>query len=365
MKAWKCGVPTLLVLAALAGCNTVNLEGERVDYKSAAAKARPLEVPPDLTTPSTVEHYAIPEDAPVGSTRYSEFAKGELGGVGRSAKVVLPETKNAHIERNGEQRVLVVNDRAENVWSVVRAFWLEQGFVIKSETPQTGVMETDWLENRAKIPQDAIRTVLSKVIDSIYSSGERDQYHTRLERGKDGNSTEIYVTHKGMEEVLDADKNSSTWRPRAASPGLEATMLQGLMAKWGNNTTEAVNTVASSKVAPKLQSAANGAQVIVLAEAFDKSWRKVALALERANINVEDKNRASGVFFVRVADVVPAKGVLDKLAFWRSDESKPAAHYQVQVRSVGETCEVSANGDGASTPDTQRLIEKLFKALSQ
>lgn len=359
MKAWNRGVPTLLVLVALAGCNTVNLEGERVDYKSAAAKARPLEVPPDLTTPSSVDHYAIPDDAAESSASYSEFSKG---GVARGAPVVLPVAKNVRMERNGEQRWLVVEDKAENVWPQVRAFWVSNGFVIKAENPQMGVMETDWLENRAKIPQDALRSVIGKVFDSIYSSGERDQYHTRLERSKDGNSTEIYVTHKGTEEVLDADKNSSKWRPRAENPELVATMLQMLLTKLGGDATQ--SDQAAKVAVPKLQETAQG-KVIVLAEAFDKSWRKVGLALERASISVEDRDRANGVFLVRSGDVVQDKGLLDKLAFWRGSESKKAARYQVLVRAKGDGCEISANGDGASTPDTERLIDKLFQSLGK
>jgi len=42
-------------------------------------------------------------------------------------------------------------------------------------------METDWAENRTKIPQDIIRRTLGRVLDSLYDSGERDKFRARLE----------------------------------------------------------------------------------------------------------------------------------------------------------------------------------------
>ena len=55
-------------------------------------------------------------------------------------------------------------------------------------------METDWAENRAKIPSDIIRNTLGKILDSLYSSGER-MFRTRLElRG--GRHEDIFISHR-------------------------------------------------------------------------------------------------------------------------------------------------------------------------
>jgi outer membrane protein assembly factor BamC len=48
----------------------------------------------------------------------------------------------------------------------VRDFWQESGFLLRMDQPNLGIMETDWAENRAKIPQDFIRSTLGKLIDS-------------------------------------------------------------------------------------------------------------------------------------------------------------------------------------------------------
>ena len=361
-----------LCLSVLAGCGSMSLEEKRVDYKSATAKTPSLEIPPDLTAPGVQDQYAIPDGSETVAN-YSDFAKGGATPQARAVSGVLPQVKNVHLERSGTLRWLVVEEKAENVWPQIKAFWQENNFAIKSENMQAGVIETEWAENRAKVPQGVIRNMIGKVFDNLYSSGEQDMYRTRLERSKDGNTTEIYISHYGKEEVLSADQSSSKWQSRPNDPGLEATMLQMLMAKLGGvaeaqaQGASAQNASAGSApgtAAAKLQTLANGSKTILMVEPFDKSWRKVGLALERAGLMVEDKDRANGLYFLRVTESAKKQGVLDRLAFWRSADSK--ARYQVAVREGSAGVEVSAsNGEGASNQDAQRIIEALYDQLNK
>ncbi len=371
MRTLYFSVLSLLILA-LAGCGTMDLEGKRVDYKSATAKVPSLEIPPDLTAPGVEDRYSIPDSGEENVASYSDFAKGGMSPQAR-ASTVLPEAKNVHLERNGPLHWLVVADRAENVWTLIKAFWLEKGFIIKTENPQAGIIETDWAENRAKIPKGGLRSVVGKVFDNLYDSGEKDMYRTRLERSKDGSSTEIYISQYGKEEVLDKDANTSKWQSRPNDPEMEITMLQMLMAKLGGDAEAQAKAQSASAEsaretvdAPKLQALANGNKTILLSEPFDKSWRKIGLALERAGIVVEDKDRTKGVYFVRVTEAAKGKGLLDKMAFWRNEDTAKPARYQVIVHEDDAKCEVAANnGNGESNPITQRIIDALYKALGK
>ena len=95
-------------------------------------------------------------------------------------------------------------------------------------------METDWAENRAMIPSGPIRNLLGKIIDSAYSTGERDKFRTRLERGSAPGTTEIYISHRGMVEVYTSkDESSTVWQPRPPDPELEAEFLGRLMLRFG------------------------------------------------------------------------------------------------------------------------------------
>ncbi|HQS58143.1 MAG: hypothetical protein B7Y56_04255 [Gallionellales bacterium 35-53-114] len=367
MNALNITVSTLAVII-LTACSTLSsapdekeevVESKSFDYKAPPSKVRALDVPPDLTAYAEDDRYGIPGGTETG-TSYSEFTQG---GARRKASSVLPPAKNVRLEQKDTLRWLVVNDKAENVWPVVRAFWLENGLTIKIENPQAGVIETEWAENRAKVPMDGVRKLLGSVFDGLFSSGERDQYHTRLQRSKDGNSTEIYISHYGMQEFIEKDETGYRWLPRPRDPELEATMLQLLMSKLGGGSgvldskqKVATPAVVDGAVSPKLNKLADGSQSILLNESFDKSWRRVGLALERAGIILADRDRSKGIYFL-------SAGKEDAKKMLGLDNVE---RIQVKVREIGAGCEVVViNGAGISNAETQKIVDTLYKTLGQ
>jgi len=378
---------SLLVLFFLAGCSTTQSDRNRVDYKAAAIKVLPLEVPPDLTSPAAVGQFIIPnnvsDDNAEAGASFSEFNKDAT----RSTPhlIVLPAVKDAHIERSGMQRWLVMHDKAENLWPSIKTFWVENGFTLVVDNPAAGVMETDFLENRGNAPQDGVRKIISKVFDRMYSSGEKDMYRTRLERTPEGH-TEIYISHRGLIEMQEPDQNGFKWRSRGNDAELEAAMLQMLLAKLGGHTVDTTKAQPASEAAiaapavetkviassAKLTEVAGGGKVILLQETFDKSWRKVGLALDQAGIEVHDKDRANGMYFLSAIKNTPQKkSWLASLAFWRNDdkpaaESDATARYQVTVRASATGSEVGVtNQDGRWDARTQQIIDTLFQQLNK
>jgi outer membrane protein assembly factor BamC len=255
---------------------------------------------------------------------------------------------------------------------VIKGFWQEIGLTIKSEDQAAGVMETDWAENRAKIPQSGLRKVLGKVFSNVYSSGELDQYLTRLERSKDGLGTEVYITYRGKEEVFSADKSTSKWQARANDPEMEAIMLQRLMVRLGasefqaSSAVQATNLITESPIVEPLGTASlreidNGKTVIVMNDAFDRAWRKVGLALESSNLTVEDKDREKGVYFLQSTKV--QKGLVDKFKFWKNTQDADK-RYRVNVKDGGAACEVSVTDiDGTVNKTAKQIIELIYKNI--
>ncbi|MDO8438363.1 MAG: outer membrane protein assembly factor BamC [Nitrosomonadaceae bacterium] len=375
MRWHRTVTPCLALMMALAvtGCNLMTLlpESKKMDYKS-AGKLPPLEVPPDLTAPGTDERYIVPDINPSGSATYSAYNKERTGNPGAGSTSLLPasDDSGARIERAGTQRWLVVKGEPETVWPIVKEFWQELGFIINVETPAAGVMETDWAENRANIPQDIIRSILSKVLDSLYSTGQRDKFRTRLERGEAG-TTEIYISHRGMDEVLEGNTRT-VWQPRPADQSLEAEMLARLMMRFGVEEARARTAVASlggGQERARIDRERGG--VLTLNEAFDRSWRRVGLALDRVGFTVEDRDRSEGIYFVRYVN--PDKdndkggeGMLAKLAFWRSEAAAAAAakpeQYRIQVSTAEAGSEVKVlNQEGA--PEKSATATKILNLL--
>ena len=374
MKVLQIGIFGV-ALVVLASCSSPGTGDARVDYRAAAKQVTALDIPPDLTAPSSDERYQVPQSEGASVATYSGFTQGG-DGQSRVVSLVLPEVQGVRLERNGTQRWLVVNDKAENVWPTVKSFWQELGLVISSEDPAAGVMETDWKENRAKIPKGAIRNILGKVFDSVYSSGERDQFRTRLERSKKGASTEVYITHRGMTEVYAPDLTSSKWQARANDPELEAIMLQRLMVRFGASEAQAASAVAATGTSDtpgatisttdpagvaSLREMSGGSVVIVMNDPFDRAWRKVGLAIEGSSLAIEDKDRDKGLYYLR--PVKFERGWWDKLKFWKAGAD--SKRYRVQVKDEGAACVVSVmDQDGTNSSVTKQMVETIYKNIN-
>lgn len=357
---------------ALAGCGgAAFFDSTKADYKS-ATKLPPLDLPPELTTPARDERHEIPEINPTGTATFSAYNAERTGPPKAGSTGILPNVDKLKLERSGAERWLVVPEPPERVWPKVKEFWQEAGFLIKVERPEAGVMETDWVEDRSKIPQDAVRNLLGRFADGLYSSGEREKFRTRLERGSQPDTTEIYITHRGMVEVyVNQPRDSQTmWQARPSDPGLEAEFLRRMMVRFGMTEVRAKSELAAPKKdeRAKIISAQNGLSTIELAEPFDRAWRRVGLVLDRAGFTVEDRNRSSGFYFVRYvgseSDARKDEGFLSKLAFWRSAPDPKAEQYRVFVKDRKDLSEVQVlNKEG--NPDSSETARKILSLLQQ
>ena len=352
----------LVVLAAcavLAACSV--LENERIDYKT-AGKGPSLEVPPDLTQLSRDSRYNIP-GGPVTASAY------QVGQSAPNVPTAAMAVGDVRIERNGNQRWLVVTRPADQLWGPIREFWQENGFLLTLDQPNLGIMETDWAENRAKIPQDFIRNSLGKLLDSAYSTAERDRFRTRLERSANG-GTEIYISHRGMIEVYNnTQKDQTIWQPRPVDPELETEFLRRLMVKLGVPQEQSRALVASGAAKPTSRIATvNNVPVVQIDENFDRAWRRVGLALDRTGFTVEDRDRSQGTYFVRYVPPNADKrepGMLAKL-FSRSAPAEQPLKYRINLKSEGESTTVSvlnASGAPETSANAQRIVQVIADDL--
>ena len=356
-----------LSLAASA-CTTTLLDSDKLDYKS-AVKGASLDVPPDLTQLSKDSRYVVTGGVTSASSYQGAAA---TSAVSTTAPAVVGDVR---IERSGDQRWLVINRPADKLWDPVREFWQESGFNLTTDQAAIGIMETDWAENRAKIPQDFIRSTIGKVFDGIYSTGERDKFRTRVELNANG-GTEIYITHRGMQEVYsNQSKDSTVWQARPTDPELEAEFLRRLMVKLGVAQEQSKALVAASAAgtapqAPARVTTVNNVPVLQLNDGFDRAWRRVGLTLDRTGFTVEDRDRSQGLYFVRyIAPTGDKKepGFFAKyLSFGSSNTAIAPLKYRVAVRSVGNATTVSVlNAAGApeTSADAQRILQVIADDL--
>lgn len=338
----------------------------------------PLEIPPDLTGPTRDDRFAVPDVSPRGVATYSAYESDRAARptVGTTTEVLMP-VDNMRIERAGTQRWLVVSGNPDALWPEIKDFWQELGFIINIDRPEIGVMETDWAEDRARIPQDWLRSLLGRVIEGMYSTAQRDKFRTRLEDGREPGTVEIFVSHRGMTEVFTSTQQEQTaWQARPADPELEAEMLRRLMVRLGAEEQRAATVLATADVPQRASlEVGEGRNRLVLDESFDRAWRRVGLALDRIGFTVEDRDRSQGLFYVRYIDPDAdaqsqrSEGMLSRLAFWRGSDTgavSGGSEYRIRVASSAGGSQVSVlsreGGEDTSTT-ARRMLELLHEQL--
>ena len=357
-----------LLIASLAlllgGCSSNSMSvTKRIDYKTASSTPS-LELPPDLTTPRYDDRYQVNSASGLAAQNAGKSGRGDL----------LPTNPDAKIVRGGSERWLVVKATPEQSWNTVRSFWQENGFSIAIDQPASGVMETDWAENRASAPQDFLQRTLGSFADVIGGTYKRDKFRTRIERGIEPGTVEIFISARAMEQVptttIDHAGAAFVWAVVPPNPEAEAEMLTRLMMKFGAPETAARTAVAQSGNLPekaRVERNADGSYKLMVDDQFDRAWRRVGLALDRIGFTVVDRDRSRGVYFVRFGDPDSASksgndSIWAKLQFWKSGDKDKPEQYQILVAEAAPISVVSVQDPGGIT-DKSATSEKILTLL--
>ncbi len=358
MKKIASILPVAFALLVTQGCSSFSVDDylpdKKVEYEKSQEVGNDLEIPPDLTNVRAGSELYVPGANGSGSTTYSEFlGEKKIAGQGRALSVnVMPKPDSITLKREGDERWLVVKGNPQMVWPNIVNFWRENGILLIEQDPTVGVMKTGWLENRADIGDDFITNQLKKFVGGLYSTSTRDQYRVRLEEGMDNGTTEVFLTHFGMQQVGQGssgsgDPDTFIWAPRDRDITLEAEMLRRMMVFLGVEDQRAEGLVAKQgqKKAQRSTLVRNTRESkLVVDESFAKTWRLTGLALDRVGFAVEDRDRTSGVYYVRyndpMADVQTEEGWLSNLKFWGNDKVAEDQKYQIAVQGISGKTEV-------------------------
>jgi len=385
-KATPVRLACLTLAASLAGCGAIDsvLSSDKVDYRAAAKQTGGLDVPPDLTQLARDNRSQI-QGGVVSASTLQQNAAAKPAATAATSTVALNAVGDVRIERNGSERWLRSNLTPEQVWPQLRSFWTENGFELVKEQPEIGLMETNWNENRAKLPQDIIRSTIGKVFDGLYSTGERDMFRARVERASGGQGgTEIYISHRGMQEVYTTQQRDATaWQPRPTDPQLEAAMLARLMLKLGAKDEQAkaalagaaapaanpaATVTAQGPVTPRARALSEVPDSLQVNEGFERAWRRVGQSLDRHGFTIEDRDRNQGLFFLRFAD--PNQVGKEEPNFFQrlfgAEKLQASGRYRVSVKAEGERSTVKVlddKGQQQTDDNAKRILNLLMDDL--
>jgi len=412
-------VATVTLCLMLGGCSIIGdwFPSANTDYKGASKRTQPLDVPPDLTQLQKDSRY-LPQGGmitasdlskPGGAASAPATAQPVAAPVPPNPEVALAAAGNMHLEHEGDRHWLQTLEAPEVVLPKVRAYWLSQGYTLTVDEPKTGILETDWKQNRAKLPSDGIRNILSGVLDNLSDSGFRDRFRTRLERRADG-GTDVYVTHFGAAQQVTGKDNSVqssdvVWMPRPSDPGLEAEQLSEMMLSlagvtnteaapkqhsffhFGDDDDDAASAPANGgRVIPSASTSSgttggtgpNGAMrahavtglpgaTMEVEDNFDRSWRRIGLALDHGGFTVEDRDRAQGIYYVRYVDAKEAAkdepGFFSKFTSWFTGSGpSPVGKYRISIKAPADVATVTVLNDQGQ-PDNSDNARQIVRLL--
>jgi outer membrane protein assembly factor BamC len=385
----------LMVGGLVAGCGTSSPNA--INYKSdSRSKQASLAVPPNLIEESGDQRSLPPQGGQASLSDLQQVQK-----VAPSAPTVIPPVSGMHVQRDGTERWLVIDNKSpEQVWPQIRRFWQEQGFLLVVDARDKGVMETDWNETHPQISDGLIRNTLSMATGNSYVAAERNKYRTRLEAAPNG-GTYVFVSQKGMREALTGTNNdNSQWQAKPNDPALEGEYLKRLMSSLaladarqasGQTGMSDAAMAASAASGPSAatsssraaQNVALAAQTpikedvipeaasdqITLSEPYDRAWLRVGLALDRTNFTVDDRDRGRGIYFVRYVD--PKDMTSAEQGFWNQvfhgKKEKLPKNYEVNVRALTETQTrvsiIDNKGNVDSSPQARQIMGLLDDQL--
>lgn len=105
-------------------------------------------------------------------------------------------------------------------------------------------------------------------------------------------------------------------------------------------------SVAVAEVAAPRLLTVEGRRFVLLSEPFDRAWRKVSLALERAQIVADDVNRSKGVFYLKGTEKQPAE-------------------LRVLVQETQGISVVTVAADAVAQAEAERILDLLFQRLEK
>ncbi len=358
-------VAGVLVIAGCAWFPTfdeVTLDKQKEYQKSQSLPD--LEVPPDLTTDSIRDTLAVPDVDASGTARYSTYQERIAQRKKQREAGSAESPSAAKLGVLADETLLIIDAEPAVVWTELRPFLKDRGYALDVDDEDLGVLETGWVENRAK--------------------QERDRFKVFVEAGEESGTTVLYLSHVG--EALTPIGDGLEWRERPRDAGLEERMAARLKKVLSGQSVEPTAEgrqpppgpkpkLSSGPAAPSgeptradLLNAGEGKAYLRVSNDFAKVWRNTGFALGQIGAKVEDEDRSRGSYYLRFSDTEapkPDKGFLSSLAFWRDDDDD---EFEIHLTDVGNNTEVivlDPDGNWDNSATAARILRLLRTELNK
>lgn len=343
----------IIIPVLINGCGVIPsldqvLPDNRTKYQR--SKALPdLEVPPDLTNDALNDPMAIPDEE--DATTLSEFQRRKImreGGQLSNAEMALLN--------DADEKWLAVQGTTLTVWPKLREFWLAKGFELDLDDAELGVLETKF--NDASV--DGVVT-------------HREKFMIFSEEGGTAGNLVLFLSSERQEKISGSE-GSVDWIGQESSAeqekdligqlnlhfyGVSATSSSASSSSGSKQTTRIKSTVIRAEIV----NAGDDKEYLAIPDEFSRAWRNLEDAITKTGMYIDTKDKEKGIYNVLYFPDTQEdkKGLLSKLAFWKSDE-KDGTEYHLSLTGVGDKTEVVVLNDEdkwLASQDASRILSML------
>jgi len=348
--------------------NRIDNKEVKINYFSDKSLT-PLEVPPDLTSPSYENAFRIQafvEDIDLNVVNLSNTEK-----ISEINQKILEVPARIEIKSAGTRKWLIVEKEPELVWDLAKQFLREQGFSLKKIDKKLGLIETNYLENKPDIPASSmgfIRSMLASQIDNVsYTLPSVDSYSLRIEPIKKGKSTEVYLSISSMAEVItnSGGQESTLWQFKERNISLETEMLYKLMIYLGSDSAEAREKILAaqknSKISINQTIDINGFSKLLINFGIEEAWDNVSWAINNINLEVESKDVKEKSFYINAARSSD-KGFFTKV--FGDDAVRKIFRIYLRPKSKSETEVLFLDVSEENETETKQFSSEIMRLIS-
>jgi len=348
--------------------NRIDNKEVKINYFSDKSLT-PLEVPPDLTSPSYENAFRIQafvEDIDLNVVNLSNTEK-----ISEINQKILEVPARIEIKSAGTRKWLIVEKEPELVWDLAKQFLREQGFSLKKIDKKLGLIETNYLENKPDIPASSmgfIRSMLASQIDNVsYTLPSVDSYSLRIEPIKKGKSTEVYLSISSMAEVItnSGGQESTLWQFKERNISLETEMLYKLMIYLGSDSAEAREKILAaqknSKISINQTTDINGFSKLLINFGIEETWDNVSWAINNINLEVESKDVKEKSFYINAARSSD-KGFFTKV--FGDDAVRKIFRIYLRPKSKSETEVLFLDVSEENETETKQFSSEIMRLIS-
>jgi len=348
--------------------NRIDNKEVKINYFSDKSLT-PLEVPPDLTSPSYENAFRIQafvEDIDLNVVNLSNTEK-----ISEINQKILEVPARIEIKSAGTRKWLIVEKEPELVWDLAKQFLREQGFSLKKIDKKLGLIETNYLENKPDIPASSmgfIRSMLASQIDNVsYTLPSVDSYSLRIEPIKKGKSTEVYLSISSMAEVItnSGGQESTLWQFKERNISLETEMLYRLMIYLGSDSAEAREKILAaqknSKISINQTTDINGFSKLLINFGIEEAWDNVSWAINNINLEVESKDVKEKSFYINAARSSD-KGFFTKV--FGDDAVRKIFRIYLRPKSKSETEVLFLDVSEENETETKQFSSEIMRLIS-